>query len=53
MTFVVTPALILLGIVGQILFGAILVSCVILGLRARLRRLNGRAEEFWQSGPEE
>lgn len=53
MAFVVTPLLILIGTVGQILYGVILVSCIALGLRARLRRLNGRTEEFWHSGPED
>ena len=53
MTFVVTPLLILIGTVGQIIYGAILVSCITLGMRARLRRMNGRAEEFWRSGPED
>lgn len=53
MAFVVTPALILLGVVGQIIYAVILVSCVAIAVRARLKKLNGRAEEFWRSGPED
>lgn len=53
MAFVVTPLLILLGTVGQIIYGAIIVVGIVLGVRLRLKQLNVRAEEFWRSGPED
>ena len=53
MTFVVTPLLILLGVAGQIIFGAILVACVTLAMRARLKQIDVRAEELRRSAPED
>jgi hypothetical protein len=53
MTFVVTPLLILLGVVGQVILGIILVTCIVLSLRVRLKQVDARAEEFRRSGPDE
>jgi hypothetical protein len=50
-TFVVTPAGILIGTVGHIILGAIVVICLAVGARARLKRLNAKA--FWRSRPDD
>lgn len=52
-TFVVTPLLILMGIVGQIIYGAMIVIGVVLSMRLRLKQMNGRTQEFWRSGPDD
>ncbi|HET9197810.1 MAG TPA: hypothetical protein VFN92_06095 [Solirubrobacterales bacterium] len=53
MTFVVTPLLILLGVAGQIILGAIVVACVVMGLRTRLKQVDVRAEELRRAAPED
>jgi len=51
MTFVVAPILILLGAAGLIVYGIIIVVCVVLGANARLKNIG--AEEFWKSRPKD
>jgi hypothetical protein len=51
MTFVVLPIVILLGPVGQVVYGAIVAVCLLLGANARLRNIG--AEEFWKSRPKD
>lgn len=53
LAFVVTPLLLLIGIVGQIILGIVVVLCIALSVRARVRQTNAQAEEFWRSGPED
>ena len=49
--FVVTPVLILIGVVGQIILGGIVIGCIAFSVKMRLKQMNVRAEEFWRSGP--
>jgi Na+/melibiose symporter-like transporter len=53
LAFLVTPLLLLIGIAGQIILGVVIVSCIALSLRIRVKQMNVRAEEFWRSGPED
>ncbi len=53
LAFVITPLLMLTGIVGQIIIGIAVIFGIALSLWARLRQMNERAEEFWRSGPED
>ena len=53
LAFVVTPLLLLVGIVGQIVLGVVVVSGIVLSLRLRVKQMNEHAEEFWRSGPDE
>lgn len=53
MTFVIFPIALLLGIVGQVIFGAIVVVAIVLAMLARLRQMNVRAEEFRRAGPDD
>jgi len=51
MTFVVAPILILLGAAGPVVYGIIVVVCVVLGANARFKNIG--AEEFWKSRPKD
>lgn len=51
--FVVTPLLLLIGIVGQVIIGIVVVVGIVLSVRLRLRQMNEHAEEFWRSGPDD
>jgi hypothetical protein len=53
LAFVITPILLLIGIVGQIILGVVIFLCIGLSWRLRLKQMNGRAEEFWRSGPDD
>jgi ABC-type uncharacterized transport system permease subunit len=53
LAFVVTPILLLIGIVGQITLGAVVFACIALSLRLWLKQMNASAEEFWRSGPDD
>lgn len=53
LAFVVTPLLMLLGIVGQIVLGIVVVAGIGLSAYIRLKQMNVRAEEFWRSGPDD
>lgn len=53
MAFVVTPLLLLIGVVGQVILVFAVVAGIILSLRLRVKQMNTRAEEFWRSGPDD
>ncbi|HST69906.1 MAG TPA: hypothetical protein VLI94_09635 [Solirubrobacterales bacterium] len=53
LAFVVTPILLLIGIVGQVVLGAVLFVSIAFGLHLRLKQWNVRAEEFRRSGPDD
>lgn len=53
LAFVVTPILMLIGVVGQIILGIVIVACIAWSVNARLKYMNQRAEEFWESGPDD
>jgi hypothetical protein len=53
MTFVAFPIALLLGVVGQVIFGAIVVAAIVLGMHARLKHMNVRAEELKRAGPDD
>ncbi|HET9866562.1 MAG TPA: hypothetical protein VFQ06_04670 [Nitrospira sp.] len=53
LAFVVTPILLLLGIVGQVILGVVLFVCIVMSLRLRLKQLDVRAEEFRRAGPDD
>ena len=51
MTFIVTPVAMLTGTVGHVILGAIVFICLVLGAKARLRKLD--TEAFRRSGPDD
>jgi|GEM_PF-5679510 len=53
MAFVVFPIALLLGVVGQVIYGALVVVAIVLGMRARLRYMSVRAEELRRAGPDD
>ena len=53
MTFVVLPLALLLGVVGEVIYFSILVVAIILGMRARLRRIDARTQEFREWTPDD
>jgi Na+/melibiose symporter-like transporter len=53
LAFVITPILLLIGIVGQIILGIVVFLCIGLSLRLRLKQMNVRADEFHRSGPDD
>jgi phosphatidylserine synthase len=53
LAFVVTPILLLIGIVGQIILGIVILVCIVLSLRLRLKHFEMRGEEFRRSDPDD
>jgi hypothetical protein len=53
LAFVVTPVLLLIGIVGQVILGIVLFLAIAMSLRLRLKQMDVLAEEFRRSGPDE